>query len=113
MYIFCGWFLLDSTAFLLDLLTTGTAGRPGGAQTKKTTGDTHLCFKEYGLSFVVVFICSNLPRTVQSWRNSLVVKRVFFECFDCFLPLFYIAFYQLDVVTLQAEIFGLFMCKLP
>jgi hypothetical protein len=55
--------------------------------------------------------CTDLEnhRTVQRWHNSLVVKRVFFECFDCFMPLFYIAFYQLDVVTLRAEIVSLFM----
>ena len=48
-------------------------------------------------------------RTVSNWHNSLVVKRVFFECFDCFMPLLYIAFYQLDVITLKAEIVSLFM----
>ena len=52
-----------------------------------------------------------LSRTVHRWNSSLVVKRVFFECFDCFMPLFYIAFYQLDVVTLRAEIASLFMSK--
>lgn len=41
-----------------------------------------------------------------------MVKRVFFECFDCFMPLFYIAFYQLDVITLRAEIVSLFMSML-
>ena len=54
-----------------------------------------------------------LLRTVHRWNSSLVIKRVFFECFDCFMPLFYIAFYQLDVVTLRAEIASLFMSKLP
>lgn len=53
-----------------------------------------------------------LSRTVQRWHSSLVVKRVFFECFDCFMPLFYIAFYQLDVITLRAEIASLFMSML-
>ena len=52
-----------------------------------------------------------LLRTVHRWNSSLVIKRVFFECFDCFMPLFYIAFYQLDVVTLRAEIASLFMSK--
>lgn len=50
-------------------------------------------------------------RTVSRWHSSLVVKRVFFECFDCFMPLFYIAFYQLDVITLRAEIVSLFMSE--
>lgn len=55
--------------------------------------------------------CTNLEnhRTVHRWHSSLVIKRVFFECFDCFMPLFYIAFYQLDVITLRAEIVSLFM----
>lgn len=50
-------------------------------------------------------------RTFREWHSALVVKRVCFECFDCFMPLFYIAFYQLDVVTLRAEIVSLFMSK--
>ena len=54
----------------------------------------------------------NMHRTVHRWHSSLVIKRVFFECFDCFMPLFYIAFYQLDVITLRAEIVSLFMSEL-
>ena len=34
-----------------------------------------------------------------------------FEVFDCFLPLFYIAFYQLNVVALRRELVGLFWGK--
>ena len=51
-------------------------------------------------------------RTEQRWHSSLVIKRVTFECTDCFMPLFYIAFYQLDVITLRAEITSLFMSEL-
>lgn len=47
-------------------------------------------------------------RTERDWDNSLIIKRVFFEIFDCFLPLFYIAFYQLNVVALRRELVGLF-----
>ncbi|XP_028413837.1 anoctamin-8-like [Dendronephthya gigantea] len=47
-------------------------------------------------------------RTESEWGRSLIVKRVAFEAFDCFLPLFYIAFYQLDVVNLRRELLGLF-----
>ena len=43
--------------------------------------------------------------------NSLIIKRVLFEVFDCFLPLFYIAFYQLNVVALRRELVGLFWGK--
>ena len=52
-----------------------------------------------------------LPRTEREWDNSLIIKRVLFEVFDCFLPLFYIAFYQLNVVALRRELVGLFWGK--
>ena len=51
-----------------------------------------------------IFCC----RTESEWSRSLIVKRVAFEAFDCFLPLFYIAFYQLNVVNLRRELLGLF-----
>lgn len=57
-----------------------------------------------GGNLLVYVLC----RTTHEWQNSLVVKRVFFEGLDCFMPLFYIAFYQLDVITLRAEIVSLF-----
>ncbi|XP_065883003.1 anoctamin-10-like isoform X2 [Dysidea avara] len=47
-------------------------------------------------------------RDVHSWHNSLIFKRVLFECADCYLPLFYIAFYQFNVVALRNEMIGLF-----
>ena len=47
-------------------------------------------------------------RTEYHWNSSLTVKRVFFELFDCFLPLFYIAFYQLNIIALRRELVGLF-----
>ena len=50
-------------------------------------------------------------RTEKDWDNSLIIKRVLFEVFDCFLPLFYIAFYQLNVVALRRELVGLFWGK--
>lgn len=50
-------------------------------------------------------------RTMSEYHSALVVKRVVFECFDCFMPLFYVAFYQLDVITLRAEIVSLFMSE--
>lgn len=59
-------------------------------------------------SSILTFFC----RTESEWSRSLIVKRVAFEAFDCFLPLFYIAFYQLDVVNLRRELLGLFGGKL-
>ena len=50
-------------------------------------------------------------RDVHSWHNSLIFKRVLFECADCYLPLFYIAFYQFNVVALRNEMIGLFYSK--
>nr|XP_058973340.1 anoctamin-10-like [Pocillopora verrucosa] len=58
----------------------------------------------------VAHFCTDLEnhRTEKDWDNSLIIKRVLFEVFDCFLPLFYIAFYQLNVVALRRELVGLF-----
>ncbi|XP_073249226.1 anoctamin-10-like [Porites lutea] len=58
----------------------------------------------------VAHFCTDLEnhRTERDWDNSLIIKRVLFEVFDCFLPLFYIAFYQLNVVALRRELVGLF-----
>ena len=39
------------------------------------------------------------------------MKRVLFELFDCYLPLFYIAFYQLNIIALRRELVGLFWGK--
>ena len=66
------------------------------------------CFTERTqlLWFSLVFY-----RTEKDWDNSLIIKRVLFEVFDCFLPLFYIAFYQLNVVALRRELVGLFWGK--
>ncbi|XP_048585783.1 anoctamin-8 [Nematostella vectensis] len=58
----------------------------------------------------VAQFCTDMEnhRTEREWNNSLIIKRVMFEVFDCFLPLFYIAFYQLNVVALRRELVGLF-----
>ena len=47
-------------------------------------------------------------RTVEGWEKSFIAKRVMFEAFDCYLALFYIAFYRFDVVALRNELIGLF-----
>jgi len=47
-------------------------------------------------------------KTEYHWNSSLTVKRVLFELFDCYLPLFYIAFYQLNIIALRRELVGLF-----
>eukprot|EP00004_Rigifila_ramosa_P016078 TRINITY_DN3783_c0_g1_i1.p1 TRINITY_DN3783_c0_g1~~TRINITY_DN3783_c0_g1_i1.p1 ORF type:complete len:673 (-),score=170.04 TRINITY_DN3783_c0_g1_i1:58-2076(-) len=47
-------------------------------------------------------------RTEESFENHLIIKRVFFEFFDTFLPLFYIAFYRLDIIGLYWELVSLY-----
>eukprot|EP00731_Ephydatia_muelleri_P037523 Em0495g4a len=50
-----------------------------------------------------------LNRTMERWYSSLVTKRVVFLAIAYFMPLFYTAFYQLDIIVLKAEIASLFM----
>lgn len=50
-------------------------------------------------------------RTMERWYSSLVAKRVVFLAIAYFMPLFYTAFYQLDVIVLKAEIASLFMSQ--
>jgi hypothetical protein len=46
--------------------------------------------------------------TAGATQNALILKRVFFESCDCYLPLFYLAFYELDVRLLRLELVALF-----
>ena len=41
-------------------------------------------------------------------RASLVAKRVLFEAFDCYVALFYLAFWQLDALKVRRELQALF-----
>ncbi|KAL3918177.1 MAG: hypothetical protein SGILL_004361 [Bacillariaceae sp.] len=47
-------------------------------------------------------------KTEQSFRNSLILKRFLFECFDCYVALFYLAFYERDVERLRMELVAVF-----
>ena len=40
--------------------------------------------------------------------NSLVLKRFLFEAFDCYIALFYLAFYERDVDRLRSELVAIF-----
>ncbi len=66
---------------------------------------------DHSLIFLLLSTSPSPHRTEGRWHASMVIKRVTFECVDCFMPLFYIAFYQLDIITLRAEIASLFMSK--
>lgn len=46
-------------------------------------------------------------QTDRDHNNSLIVKRILFEAFDCYIGLFYLAFCQFDIVGLRNDLFGL------
>jgi hypothetical protein len=46
--------------------------------------------------------------TEDSFQNSLILKRFLFECFDCYVALFYLAFYERDVERLRMELVAVF-----
>jgi len=69
------------------------------------------------LHVLTIMQLNNLYRLVAEWltdgenhrlehehENALIFKRVFFEAFDCYIALFYIAFFQFDVVRLRVEL---------
>ena len=41
-------------------------------------------------------------------KNSLILKRFLFEAFDCYVALFYLAFYKRDVDRLHSELISIF-----
>jgi hypothetical protein len=46
--------------------------------------------------------------TSLRFSNSLVVKRFLFEAFDCYVALFYLAFYERDIQKLRLELVSVF-----
>jgi anoctamin-10 len=46
--------------------------------------------------------------TQDSYDNSLILKRFLFEAFDCYVVLFYLAFYERDVERLRMELIAVF-----
>ncbi|KAL7557018.1 hypothetical protein ACA910_011084 [Epithemia clementina (nom. ined.)] len=46
--------------------------------------------------------------TERSHEHSLILKRFLFEAFDCYVALFYLAFYERDVVRLRSELATVF-----
>lgn len=47
-------------------------------------------------------------RTESDHRTAMIIKRFLFEAFDAYTPLFYLAFYQLDVQLLRLELVALY-----
>ena len=48
-------------------------------------------------------------KTQEAYDNSLILKRFVFEFCDCFLYLFYIGFYSLNLKVLRTNLVSLFM----
>jgi len=46
--------------------------------------------------------------TQLSFSNSLILKRFMFEAFDCYIALFYLAFYERDIEKLRSELVSVF-----
>jgi len=46
--------------------------------------------------------------TQLSFSNSLILKRFMFEAFDCYIALFYLAFYERDISKLRSELVSVF-----
>jgi len=47
-------------------------------------------------------------KTDAEYENSLILKRFLFEAFDCYISLFYLAFYELDIMRLRSELMALY-----
>jgi anoctamin-10 len=73
------------------------------------------------LHVICIFVLNKIYRIVAealtSWenhetninhRNSIVLKRFLFEAFDCYIALFYLAFYERDVDRLRLELMSVF-----
>jgi len=46
--------------------------------------------------------------TQAAYENSMVIKRFWFEASDCYLVLFYLAFFEQDVVKVRSELVSVF-----
>ena len=47
-------------------------------------------------------------RTQDNFDNSLILKRFLFEAFDCYIVLFYLAFYECEIDRLRMELVAVF-----
>lgn len=79
------------------------------------------CFIPVVIHVVSILTLNNLYRRVArvltDWENhvtrdahenSLILKRFLFEAFDCYIVLFYLAFYERDVYRLRSELIAVF-----
>ena len=54
--------------------------------------------------YIYIYIDLENHRLARDYEDSLILKRVLFECFDCYIALLYIAFYQLNCTRLRSEV---------
>ena len=47
-------------------------------------------------------------KTDEKYENALILKRFLFEAFDCYIALFYLAFFELDIIRLRSELMALY-----
>jgi hypothetical protein len=47
-------------------------------------------------------------QTQLAFSNSLILKRFLFEAFDCYVALFYLAFYERNIDKLRSELISVF-----
>lgn len=79
------------------------------------------CFVPVIIHAVSIFTLNTLYKTIakkltdwenhvdqKSYENSLILKRFLFEAFDCYIALFYLAFYACDVDRLRLELIAVF-----
>jgi anoctamin-10 len=80
-----------------------------------------MCFVPVVLHAICILSLNSLYRSVAGkltdWENhetqaaydhSLILKRFLFEAFDCYIVLFYLAFYERDVERLRVELVTVF-----
>jgi len=48
-------------------------------------------------------------KTLVSFENSMILKRFLFEAFDCYIALFYLAFFERDIKKLRGELGQVFI----
>jgi hypothetical protein len=111
-----GYFTLLPTIFhsMVIFVLNQVCGR-----TNKFEGDkkifsimTHIliCANQMVYRKVAVFLTSfENYRTHREFENAILLKRVVIECFDCYLPLFYICFHGKSLKQLRMELIGLFL----
>lgn len=83
--------------------------------------NTLRCFFPVIIHVAIIFTFNNIYRVIATYltqwenhqtqlnfSNSLILKRFMFEAFDCYVALFYLAFYERDISKLRTELISVF-----